>query len=91
MSIDVEKLMPLVRRELKKSGYKMRKQRHGSYDVTSLEGDLFWWYSQDGFTMSWELMWRPGSKFRDGRTTIHERTINAHLQHCVSLLKLDVT
>jgi hypothetical protein len=84
--MSVPEFESLLRKQLKLSNCKLRKGRTGkSYDITTLEGDLFWLYWYDFPHV--ELMFRPVGRPRCGQTTIYERTIRAHINHCISQLQ----
>lgn len=83
-----QKFVDLLRRQLKLSNCSLRKSKgERSYTITTQENDIFWlyWYELP----SVELEFLPVGRPRCGQTTIYQRTISAHINHCISRLQAD--
>lgn len=83
----IQKFEKLLKKQLKLSACSLRKERgvERSYIITTQNNDVFWLYWYDFPEVC--LMFRPTGRPYCGQTTIYERTIRSHIEHCISLLK----
>lgn len=83
----IKELIAYIKQQLKLSNCQINQAGNDirSYDITTPEGDLFWFYFYVEDLPDWHLMRRPFGRPQCKQTFIYEQTIIAHIKHCFSL------